>query len=98
MPTSVNDPEYDALRVLMRDLRMKAGLTQVQMAGALQIGQSHVSKLERGASFFDVLLFARWCQACGVKPGRKLDELLAVWRGKQLPVRSRKVSTTPKRV
>ena len=85
MPTSVNDAQYEALRVLMRDLRSKAGLTQNQMAEALQVGQSYVSKLERGANFFDVLLFAQWCQICEAKPGRELDKLLSVWRGNQLP-------------
>ncbi len=75
---------------------MKAGLTQVQMAEALRIGQSHVSKLERGSNFFDVLMFARWCQACGVRPGRELDELLAVWRGKQLPIKMSKAVAVSK--
>jgi hypothetical protein len=34
------------------------------------------SKIERGENFVDVLLFSRWCAACGVKAGRALDELL----------------------
>jgi transcriptional regulator with XRE-family HTH domain len=68
MAVSLYHAEYEALRNLMRSLRVTAGLTQSQMAGALGVGQSYVSKLERGENFVDVLLFARWCSACGVKP------------------------------
>jgi transcriptional regulator with XRE-family HTH domain len=46
------------------------------MAEALGVGQSYVSKLERGENYIDVLLFARWCAACGVKAGKVLDGLL----------------------
>ncbi|MDR2212994.1 MAG: helix-turn-helix domain-containing protein [Pseudomonadales bacterium] len=51
-------------------------LTQTDMAEALGVGQSYVSKLERGENYIDVLLFARWCAACGVKAGKVLDGLL----------------------
>jgi transcriptional regulator with XRE-family HTH domain len=66
------------LRSLLREMRSTAGLTQVQMADALNVGQSYISKLERGENFVDVLLFARWCQVCGIKPGKALDELLSM--------------------
>lgn len=75
MSASLYHPNYDDLRALLRAVRVKAGLTQVQMADALGVGQSYVSKLERGENFVDVLLYARWCQACGTKPGKVLDEL-----------------------
>jgi len=68
MAVSLYHAEYEALRNLMRSLRVTAGLTQAQMAEALGVGQSYVSKLERGENFVDVLLFARWCSVCGVKP------------------------------
>ena len=78
MSVSLYQAEYEALRNLMRSVRVKAGLTQVQMAEALGVGQSYVSKLERGENFVDVLLFARWCSACGVKPGKTLDKLIGM--------------------
>ena len=81
MLPSLHDVDYQALRALMRSLRVKAKLTQVQMAEKLGIGQSYVSKLERGENFFDVLLFARWCQICNERPGQQLDEFLTIWRG-----------------
>ena len=61
MTASLYHPDYDALRNLLRDVRLKAHLTQNQMAEALGVGQSYVSKLERGENFVDVLLYARWC-------------------------------------
>ena len=78
MCTSLYHIDYDALRALLREVRAKAGLTQAQMAEALGVGQSYVSKLERGENFVDVLLYARWCQACGIKPGKTLDTLLSL--------------------
>ncbi len=76
MPASLYHVDYQALRGLLRDVRRKAGLTQVEIAERLGVGQSYVSKLERGENFVDVLLYARWCEACGVKPGKTLDRLL----------------------
>lgn len=94
MSTSVNDAEYEALRVRMRGLRVQAGLTQEQMAERLKLGQSFVSKLERGANFFDLLLFVRWCRECGVRPEQVLGDLLSVWRGNQLPLREHSKRTS----
>ena len=76
MSASLYHVDYNDIRTLLRKVRVAAEMTQVQMADALDVGQSYVSKLERGENFVDVLLYARWCQACGVKPGAALDELL----------------------
>jgi transcriptional regulator with XRE-family HTH domain len=78
MSVSLYHNEYEALRALLHDSRVKAGLTQVQMAEKLNIGQSYVSKLERGENFVDVLLYAKWCKVCNIKPGKALDELLKI--------------------
>jgi len=75
MPVSLYQAEYVALRALMRKLRDDADLTQTQMAQRLGVGQSYVSKLERGENFFDVLLFIKWCEACGVNAGEVLNKL-----------------------
>lgn len=72
MPISIYHPRYQALR----DALMAAGLTQVQMAERLGVGQSYVSKIERGESYVDIMTFVDWCAACGLKPGPTLDQLL----------------------
>lgn len=58
--------------------RKAAGLTQAQMAEQLGVGQSYVSKIERGESYIDILTFVDWCFACGQSPGQALDQVLAV--------------------
>ena len=67
MPVSVHHSRYQALQAGLAALRKTAGLSQVQLAERLGVGQSHVSKIERGEAYVDVLVFVDWCQACGVK-------------------------------
>ena len=76
MSTSLYHADYEALRAALRDMRVEASLTQTDMAEQLGVGQSYISKLERGENFVDVILFARWCQVCAVRPGLALDRLL----------------------
>jgi transcriptional regulator with XRE-family HTH domain len=76
MDTSLYHPDYEKLRTALREMRVRARLTQTDMADILGVGQSYVSKLERGENYVDVLLFARWCAACGMKAGRVLDGLI----------------------
>ncbi|MDH2230285.1 helix-turn-helix transcriptional regulator [Delftia tsuruhatensis] len=76
MSASLYHADYEDLRRVLRSIRRQAGLTQIQMAQTLGVGQSYVSKLERGENFLDVLLYVRWCQACGIKPGVALDKLV----------------------
>ncbi len=84
MSVSLYEAKYDALRTLLRTIRTDASLTQTQMAAALGVGQSYVSKIERGENFVDVLLFARWCEACGLAGGSVLDRFLAENRSPML--------------
>ena len=75
MPASIYHRNYEHLRAAMAAARKAAGLTQVQMAEHLQVGQSFVSKMERGDSYVDVMVFIDWCVACGVLPGALLDPI-----------------------
>lgn len=61
----------------MASARKAAGLTQVEMAQRLNVGQSFVSKMERGDSYVDALMLVEWCAACGILSGVLLDPL--VW-------------------
>lgn len=61
---------------MLKQARMQAGLTQVEMAHALGVGQSYVSKIERGDAYLDVMLFADWCAKCGLQPGDILAKCL----------------------
>ncbi|MFT3812794.1 MAG: helix-turn-helix transcriptional regulator [Acidovorax sp.] len=76
MPVSVYHSRYQTLRAGMVALRKRAGLSQVQLAGRLGVGQSFISKIERGESYVDVMLFVDWCGACGApRAGAVLDGL-----------------------
>jgi Predicted transcriptional regulators len=63
--SSLHESRYQRLRSLLRAARRNAGLTQAQLARRLQLGQSFVSKVERGQSYVDVVLLVDWCDACG---------------------------------
>lgn len=76
MPASVHHPHYRALQAGLASLRKTAGLSQVELAERMGIGQSYISKIERGEAYIDVLVFVDWCSACGVKAGLTLDRLI----------------------
>lgn len=76
MPASIYHPRYQALRAALVAARKAAGLTQIQMAERLGVGQSYVSKIERGESYVDVLTFVDWCVACELKAGPILEACL----------------------
>jgi len=78
MLLSVHHPRYQTFRIHIRALRRRAGLTQLQLAERLEVGQSYVSKVERGERYVDVLMYVDWCRACGAKPGESLDALAEI--------------------
>ncbi len=59
----------------MVEVRRAAGLSQVGLAEALGVGQSHVSKVERGEMYVDVMVFIGWCPACKVRPDAAIAKL-----------------------
>jgi transcriptional regulator with XRE-family HTH domain len=76
--SSIHDSRYLILRQDLARVRKAAGLTQVEIANRLGVGQSYVSKLERGESYLDVLFLVDWCLACGASPAvvvQKIAEL-----------------------
>ena len=72
--------EVDDARVavLAQALRLRAGLTQVQLAQRLGKPQSFIAKTETGVRPLRVVDLVNWSRACGWRPGRALDVLLDV--------------------
>ena len=68
VPGSIYHLRYVRLRERLIAMRKTAGLTQVELASKLGVGQSFVSKVERGAIYVELFLFLDWCQACGAAP------------------------------
>lgn len=54
---------YIALRQELVQARVRAGITQLQLAQSLHKVQSFVSKVETGERYLDVLDFLAWCEA-----------------------------------
>jgi transcriptional regulator with XRE-family HTH domain len=54
------------LLALLREVRTEAGLTQMDMAQALSVPQSFVSKYETGERRLDLLELQQVCQALGI--------------------------------
>lgn len=77
MPSSVHHPRYVALQEQLKTMRETAGMTQSDLAAALRVGQSFVSKIERGERYVDVLFYIEWCRACETDPSQSMKVLLA---------------------
>lgn len=75
MALSIHHQRYRALRTALAALRLDAGFTQTQLAQSLGVGQSYISKVERGETYVDIMLFIDWCVACGALPGVELDRI-----------------------
>jgi transcriptional regulator with XRE-family HTH domain len=65
MEKSVHTREYAVLLDLLREMRLAAGVTQVQLAERISETQSHLSKLERGEIRLDLIQVRTICQALG---------------------------------
>jgi transcriptional regulator with XRE-family HTH domain len=63
------------LRAILRDARIAAGLTQVDLAKRLSVPQSFVSKYESGERRLDVLEFRRIATALNSSVTRLLGKL-----------------------
>jgi transcriptional regulator with XRE-family HTH domain len=62
----IHSDEHEKLRRLLREFRLKANLTQAQLALRLEMPQSFVSKYESGERRLDVLELRLVCNALGL--------------------------------
>ena len=58
--------EKQHLAALLREVRIAAGLTQVQVAQRIGQPQSYVSKYEQGEQRLDLIELASVCRAVGI--------------------------------
>ncbi len=66
--------EYQIALQLLRDFRLKAGVTQIQLAEKLGMTQSHLSKIERGEARVDIVQLRRMVLAFGVSLRHFVDQ------------------------
>jgi len=65
MKKTIHQPEHLVLAELLRDLRLEANLTQVEVAARLDVGQSRISELERGMRRLDLMEISELATAYG---------------------------------
>lgn len=58
--------EYDTLRNLLREMRLEAGLRQIDLANGLGQHQSYVSKYESGERRLDLIELKQICKVIGI--------------------------------
>lgn len=68
MPKRPSRKERKALLVLFREIRLEAGLRQVDLARKLGKAQSFVSRYESGERRLDILELRSLCRVVGVSP------------------------------
>jgi transcriptional regulator with XRE-family HTH domain len=66
MKKTIHSVEYTALLRLLRQKRLEAGLTQLQLARALRTSQSFIGKCERGERRIDAVELRAFCMAMGM--------------------------------
>jgi transcriptional regulator with XRE-family HTH domain len=66
---SIHSAEYQRFCALLRQLRVEAGLTQVQVADLLDEPQSFVSKYEMGERRLDIVELRQVAEALGMTLG-----------------------------
>jgi transcriptional regulator with XRE-family HTH domain len=69
-------PQYQKLKVFLRQMREDAGLTQQQLAARLRVPQSFIYKSETAIRRVDITEFVAWSEACGKKPVAALRRFL----------------------
>jgi transcriptional regulator with XRE-family HTH domain len=78
---SIDQPEYSVVCALLRDARLKAGLSQQTLGLYMDYPQSAVSSTELAGRRLDPLELRNWCLACGItleEFARRLEAALAL--------------------
>lgn len=76
MSKSLRSPTHAALMSALIAERRERGLTQQQLASALQRPQSYVAKIETGERRLDVVEFIEFSEALDVRPEHLLSRVL----------------------
>ncbi len=66
MPRTLSSSHHDLLLEMLREARVRQGVTQGNLAEALGFSQSDISKVERGVRRLDVLELRAWVGALGI--------------------------------
>lgn len=67
---------HTALQTILKEARLKAGLTQQDLASRLKRSDNFISYVERGERMLDVLEFIDYAEALGVDAKKLLGKLV----------------------
>lgn len=73
--SSIYSQEYQVLIKALRDSRTNKGITQQQLAQAMNRPQSFIAKIESGERRLDVIEFAHVAQLLGIDPAPLLQSV-----------------------
>jgi len=65
MRNPLHSEKYQLFLEELKTVRAEAGLSQMELAARMQIGQDVISRCEAGRRRVDVLELALWTHACG---------------------------------
>lgn len=75
MPKPIHRAEYDAVRTLLRDFRLAAGVKQSQLSEALGKPQPYISAIETGQRRVDIIEIRDICGVLDVTLPNFVDAL-----------------------
>jgi transcriptional regulator with XRE-family HTH domain len=75
LPKSLYSETYSRFLGLLREARLKSGLTQIELAKRLGRPQSFVSKCESGERRIDVAEFLAFCRVIGIDAASAVRQL-----------------------
>lgn len=75
MIKTIHSVEYASLLLLLRQKRLEAGITQVELSRRLGVPHSFVGKIERGERRIDVIELQTFCRAFGTDLQTFMSEL-----------------------
>ena len=81
MPGFTHKREYRLFTALIKEARLRANLTQEEVASAWGTSQSIVSKIERGERRLDLIQFISYCHILGVSPEQEFRRVLSALQG-----------------
>lgn len=65
---------------VLREYRLKAGMTQEQLAGLVDVSKGFLGMMETGERWPNVDMMIRLAEAMRVRPGEMLDKVVARWK------------------
>lgn len=80
MPKTIHSAEYQTFLDLLLQARMKAGISQADLAKAIKKPQSYVSKYENGERRLDVIEFITIAKTLKADPRKIFNRMLRVMK------------------